>query len=487
MNFADTMRNETTITRTENGAFAYNTTEDALLDFFSIAGAMRTRSVSEIADKFAAAYAEDPLLATKAMFYTGDIRLGGLGERRTFRICLHWLAKYHPEVVIKNINLIPAFNRWDSVFELIGTKAEKAMWSMINEQIHKDMATMVWDKPISLLAKWLPSENASSNKTKALAAKVRKNIGMSSKEYRKMLSAMRKHLKVTEVAMSANEWGDIEYSAVPSKAMYNYNNAFKRHDGVRFNDYVNALNIGEAKVNSSVLFPYELVHQIRTNKGNDITEAQWKALPNYVTKDSNILVMADVSGSMYGRPIETSIGLATYFAERNTGAYHNLYMSFSERPHFISLDGKKSLKSKVEYAWTKDVGYSTNLAGAFDYVLNHAMTHNVSPDEMPAAIVVISDMEIDPYFCENSYRSTDFVVAMERKYNSFGYKLPKLILWNVDSHKDTFLTKNKNVLLVSGQSAATFKHLMQDLSGVSAYELMLKVLNSDVYSNVVMP
>lgn len=485
MNFADTMRNETTITRTENGAFAYNTTEDALLDFFSIAGAMRTRSASEITNKFAAAYAENPLLATKALFYTGDIRFGGLGERRTFRLCLHWLASYHPDVVIKNISFIPMYNRWDSIFELIGTDAEKALWNFCRAMIAEDRENMTLGKPISLMAKWLPSENASSKETKALAALVRRNLGMSSKVYRKTLSAMRKYLKVTEVAMSAKDWGTINYTSVPSKAMYNYNNAFRRHDMLRFDAYVAALKAGKAKINSSTLYPYELVHKVRTGESNDITEAQWKTLPNYIDGNRNILVMADVSGSMYGRPIETSIGLATYFAERNTGKYHNLYMSFSEKPHFISLDGKMSFESKVNYAWTKDVGYSTNLAGAFDYVLKHARENLVAPNEMPAAIVVISDMEIDPYFRENSYRSTDFVVAMERKYNSFGYKLPKLILWNVESRKDTFLTKNKNVLLVSGQSAATFKHLMQDLSGVSAYELMLKVLNGEAYKWIV--
>ena len=50
--------------------------------------------------------------------------------------------------------------------------------------------------------------------------------------------------------------------------------------------------------------------------------------------------MADVSGSMCGRPLATSIGLAIYFAERNIGAYHNLFMTFSSDPDIVILKGE---------------------------------------------------------------------------------------------------------------------------------------------------
>lgn len=73
-----------------------------------------------------------------------------------------------------------------------------------------------------------------------------------------------------------------------------------------------------------------------------------RQLPDYVAQETNAIVIADVSGSMSGRPLATSIGLAIYFAERNRGAYHNLFMTFSQKPEFVSLRGE-TLLQKIKY------------------------------------------------------------------------------------------------------------------------------------------
>lgn len=469
---------------TENGAFAYNTTGDALLDLFGTAGALRPRQPHEIETKFSKAFSEDALLATKMLFYIGNIR-GGLGERRTFRICLKWLALHHPEIMQKNISLIPHYNRWDSIFELLGTPVEEDMWELLVSQLNEDFDNYLKRKPISLLAKWMPSENASSSKTKRLARIVRQNLGYDSKEYRQVLSELRKYLKITETYMSANEWDKIEYETVPSKAMLNYRNAFAIHNKEGFTQYINNLKSGTAKINAKTLYPYDLVKTYTNpfyNKSVDeICEAQWKALPNYISEETNILVMADVSGSMLGRPMDTSIGLATYFAERNHGPLEGVYMTFTNNPHFITLDKEDSLKEKVRKVQNTDIGYNTNLEKAFDYLLNIAKLNSFSQEDMPAAIVVISDMEIDYYVRAYGY---NFVTEMEIKYLQAGYKMPKLVMWNVESRQDTFLTKNKNVIMVSGQSAATFETLMGNLDGVSAFDVLLKTLNNPMYDMV---
>ena len=250
-----------------------------------------------------------------------------------------------------------------------------------------------------------------------LAAKTAmRKLGVTPRQYRKMLSALRAHLRIVESLMSANKWDEVEYPAVPSYAMKNYRKAFSNHDNVRFGEYIASLNKGEAKINASTLFPYDLVHEYMTRgyyygRGgrtpDSIIEAQWKALPNYVPENSNILVMVDVSGSMMGRPMETSIGLGTYFAQRNGGDYHGLYMTFTDKPHFIDISDKTSLAACVDYVQHKDVGYSTNLDAAFQYVLNHALNNHITTEDMPKALVVISDMEIDPYF--RGRRNMDFV------------------------------------------------------------------------------
>ena len=496
MNFAETAKNASHIKTTENGAMVYDTTNNALLDLFAQIGALRPRSVEEITTKYAEAYAVSPELATKMLFYAGNVR-GGLGERRTFRICLRWLAINHPNVVRDNLTNIPHFNRWDSLFVLVGTPVEFEMWNYIRDQLNLDIQAVIKEKHngkhagISLLAKWMPTETAHKAETRALAKTAMRKLGVSPRQYRKMLSALRAHLKVVESLMSAGKWDEVEYPAVPSYAMKNYRKAFGAHDGARFGEYIASLNKGEKKINASTLFPYDLVHEYMT-KGHyygrgyttdPIVEAQWKALPNYVPENSNILVMADVSGSMMGRPMETSIGLGTYFAQRNTGDYHGLYMTFTDRPHFIDISDKTTLASCVDYVQRKDVGYSTNLDAAFHYVLTHALNNHITNEDLPKALVVISDMEIDPYF--RGRRNLDFVAKWKAEFAKFGYTMPLLCLWNVEARNDTFLSQSNDVLLVSGQSASTFHNLCSALGGKTAWDFMCDVLNDPMYDCVV--
>ena len=489
MNFAQTAKNTASMKLTENGALAYSTTNNAVLDLFSQIGSLRPRTEAEIKNKIAESMATDPVLTVKMIFHAGNVR-GGLGERRTFRIALQYLAHAYPSVVKNNAHLIPHFNRWDSLFTLVGTPCEECAWDIIREQITLDMDGVIKSrtssKPIgiSLLAKWMPTETAHKKETRALAFRAMKKLGMTPRQYRKVLTALRAHLNVVESLMSAQAWDKVDYPAVPSYAMKNYRDAFRKHDAVGFAAYTESIKKGEKKINASTLFPYDLVHQY-WNKGwghcsvDDIIEAQWNALPNYVEGENNVLVMADVSGSMYGRPIETSIGLATYFAQHNKGDYHGLYMTFTDRPHFIDISGVKTLSAAVQKVRDTDVGFSTNLDAAFRLVLDHARMNNVSKDELPKAIVVISDMEIDPYF--TGRRNMDFVQKWVAEFARFGYTCPKLVMWNVQARHDTFLSKDENVILVSGQSASVFKQLCGNLNGVTAWDILLKTLNDPMY------
>lgn len=483
MNFADVMKKESVMKYTENGAVAYDRLNGSLVTLFAQIGALRPRSEKEIEDKFASAFNEDNLLATKMLFYAGNIR-GGLGERRTFRICLKWLAKNYPSIVEKNIEIIPYYNRWDSLFELVDTSCEEAMWEFVSFCLEEDLKQMGCGKSCSLLAKWLPTETASSVKTRKLAKCAIKNIGMTPRQYRKIVSSLREYIRVTERKMSLNEWETIDYSTVPSYAMARYNRAFKKHDEERFSKYIEALNEGKTKVNASTLYPYDLIKNYMgySSDTNLLAEQQWKALPNYIQGENNIIVMADVSGSMSGRPMETSVGLAIYFAERATSDYYNLYMTFSREPHFVYIKEGATLREKVRQVQQTDIGYNTNLEKAFDYILNHALKNNVSNEEMPKALVVISDLEIDNYI--QSY-GLDFVGEMKKKFASYSYTLPLLVLWNVEARNDTFLSQDEKVLYVSGQSPSTFKNVLSCLNGKTAYDLMIETLTDKKYDYVV--
>ena len=488
MNFSKALQNESRKTYTENGATAYNTTGDALLDFFGSAGSLRTADSSRITRLFADAYLENPLLATKALFYVRDIR-EGLGERETFRIILKYLADKHPEALRKNIRYIGEYGRYDDLYVLVGTKLESVMWKYMKEQLREDESNMRAGKSVSLLAKWMKTPDASSHETRRLGALTAKNLGFTIKGYKKKLRKLRKYIEVTEVSMSANKWRNIKYDNVPSRAMTLYRNAFARHDEKRFSEYLNSVEKGTAKINASTLYPYDIIEKYLVNcrwslgirKEDRLLEAQWKALPNYLSEPANAIVIADTSGSMYGRPICSSVGLAIYFAERNTGAYHNMWMNFSDHPTIQRLHGEtleQKLKSIDSHNWSG----STNLEAAFNLILDIAKKNNVSSDEMVKSIIVISDMEIN--YCSGSW---SFYDEMRRRYKNAGYDIPNVVFWNVASRNDVFhADKNrKGVQLCSGQSASTFKTLMASI-GMTPVEMMMKVLNSERYKNITM-
>lgn len=480
MNFAQAINNESRKTFTENGATAINSTGSGLLDFFGSAGSLRTANEARIERLFAEAIKDDPLLATKALFYIRDIR-GGLGERRTFRILLKYAAQHHPELITENIHLIDEYGRYDDLYELVGTPLESNMWAYVKYQLLADEDAMEANEPCSLLAKWLKTADASSEKTRKLGIMTAQKLGMSVYEYKRRIRKLRKYIDITEVKMSSGNWDKIKYESVPSRAMMNYREAFKRHDAVRFGKFLNKAVNGEAKINASTLYPYDLIEKYLSgsSKLDQTIEAQWKALPDYVGQEANAMVIADTSGSMWGRPLYSAIGLAIYFAQRNKGPFHNLWMSFSEDSKVQRLTGETLLQqiSGIDmYHW----GCNTNLERAFMHILDIATINHVKPEDMVKSIIVVSDMEID--CCSGNWLFYD---EMRNCFAKAGYEIPNVVFWKVNSRHDIFhADKNrKGVQLCSGQSAATFQILMKSV-GMTPMEMMMSVLNSERYSPI---
>ncbi|NLN84406.1 MAG: DUF2828 family protein [Firmicutes bacterium] len=474
-------------TRTENDGLQYRTTGTALLDLFATIGALREKSEEDIVVAFKKAKDEDALLAMKMLFYARNIR-GGLGERRTFRIILNCIAD-NEDIIKKNIALIPEFGRWDDLFVLFGTASEKIMLEFVKKQFESDLANYESGNKaeISLLGKWLKSENSSSKEGNKMGTKLRKAFGLTSKEYRKALSILRAHLRIVEKDMSANDWGEIKYESVPSYAMKNYNLAFHRHDHERFTEYIEDVNSGNKKINSSTLFPYDLVKKYigawrYILPGIDpVAEAQWKALPNYVEGNKNIMVIADTSGSMNnGVSIYASIGLAIYFAERNHGAFHNLLMIFAGYPILIELIDNTSLYSKINRIPEIYQG-NTDIGKAFRKILEIGITAKVAPEDMPEALLIITDMEFDP---SSMLGKTAYETA-KSEFKSRGYNLPKVIFWNVSQSSEGYQStgNDEGVIMVSGTSASTFKSVLAHIDK-TPYEFMLEVLSDPVYDRV---
>ena len=478
MDFANAMKEESKFTRTENGAVALNTTSDARLDLFGTIGALREADENRITTLFSEAFEQDKLFATKIAFYARDIRYG-LGERKTFRTIIRYMAEHHPGALRPNLDLIGVFGRYDDLYELIGTPMEDDMWKTMKIQFEEDLKNLNEGKAISLLAKWIKTADASSRETRKLGILTAQKLGYPVYNFKRIVRSMRKQIGVVESLMSAGKWNEIKYPEVPSRAMMIYRRAFAKHDPDGFNDFINKADKGEVKINASTLYPYDIVEKIIYGRENNkVLEAQWKALPNYIEQGTNALIMADVSGSMTGRPMATSIGLAIYFAERNVGAYHNLFMTFSSNPETVVLKGE-TLSQKINNAKGADWGGSTNLKAAFKKVLDIAEKNNISQEEMPKAIVVISDMEID--YCGN--RDWSFYDKMANKFHKSGYVIQKNIMWHVNSRHDVFHadSKRKGVQLASGQSVTVFKQILQNL-GYNPIEAMVNTINSERYA-----
>ena len=485
--FAAAIKEETTHTFTENGAQAKNTSGDKLVDFYSTAGALRSADDNRIKRLFDDAFYEDKLLATKILFYARDIR-GGLGERKIFRTIIKHMAMYHPEAIRPNLDLIGVFGRYDDLYTFIGTPLEQDMWNVMKQQWNEDYMAMNNGQATSLLAKWIKTPDTSSKESRKLGCLTAKKLGYSVYEFKRILRSLRKHIGIVESLMSAGKWDEIKYPEVPSRAMKIYKKAFLKHDQERFQQFTQKALTGEVKINSSTLYPYDIIEELldrwnwRVKPGNhDIAEAQWRQLPNYVEPGTHAIVMADTSGSMNGRPICTALGLAIYFAERNVGPFKDVFMTFSKVPKFHSIKGQ-TLAEKISSLDMSGWDMNTDLENAFRLILKTALDNHIKPEDMPKALIVISDMEID---CCTWNSSWSFYDDVRNYFRSYGYEIPNIIFWNVNSRNDIFHAdaSRKGVQLVGGQSAAVFKQLMDNI-GLTPYEAMLKVINQDRYSCV---
>ena len=484
---------------TENGAIGYKTSGSALLDLNYQVSSLRNASTSEIYLLFHMAYLENKEYALKWLFFARDVR-GGLGERRLFRICYRYLYVVDNEAFTSNLHNISEYGRWDDLISLIGIddKMDSHIGKLIGYQLDSDLNCFNLGKPISLLAKWLPSENASSKETKLLAKKVRKLLDLTSKEYRQTLSKLRKYSNVVEVQICANEWSEIDYEKVPSLANLRYRNAFLHHDETRRKDYLDSVNKGEAKLNMKVATPVDVVsryggswHYIK--EYDETLELAWKNLPDVFVKDT--LVVADGSGSMTitvgGKimALDVANALAIYTSEHNSGVYKDKYITFSNAPQFVDLSKGYSLRDKLLIARKHNEVANTNIEAVFDLILNVAVANEIPEEEMIKNILIISDMEFDA--AQTTWRRNLPVLTkplfeeIKERYQSKGYKLPKLVFWNVNSRTKTIplLENELGVTLVSGFSQNVLQMVMSNK--YDPYEVLLETLDNGRYDKVI--
>ena len=498
MNALQAMKMQLNVARTENGDLAYRSTGSACLDFFSLCGGMR-RNLSDLDKLFAKAYAENPVVAIKILFYMRNIR-GGLGERNSFRVLLKELAQFYPEMAKQIVYAVPEYGRWDDLLVLLDTPVKDDAISLIKNQIEKDKKAIEKAEEVSLLGKWLPSINTSSKESVARAKIVMAALDMKAVEYRKLCSALRKEIKILEDNLRRKDY-TFDYSKQPSQAMLRYKKAFMRNDEERYKSFLNKvveqaekLARGEeipeeekVKLNTKTLYPYQIVapfmdgwsgfKHLPDEKALPL-EASWKALDRG-TFGSKTIVVRDGSGSMYCSgdfaAINIATSLALLFAEQLEGAYKNSFITFSSKPELIQVpETADTLEKKLNFISKFNDCSNTDIGKVYNLILQVAKSGNVPKEEMIERVLIISDMEFD--CCSSKDSTFEFY---KKAFEEAGYELPEIVFWNVEA-RDTHLpvTQNeKGVKLVSGASANIFASVVSgDLKVVTPYEFMLQML-----------
>lgn len=484
------LKQQSNLTLTENGAVTYESTLSDCLDLFATIGAVRAADEAEIINRFMRAYIENPDNAMKILFFGRDVR-GGLGERRVFRVILRWLANNRPESVRKNIALIPEYGRYDDLISLLGTRCGSDAVALIKSQLEKDLAA---ENSVSLLAKWLPSVNATNPETIHNAKKLARALGMNDEQYRKTLSLLRRKIGIIENNLREKDY-TFDYEKQPSKAMFKYRKAFLRNDFERYISFLEDVAKGRKTLHADTLAPYEIVRSALSksdyinDNASDFTDeekaalnASWASLPDYCD-GRNALAVIDTSGSMYcadALPAAVALSLGMYFGERNKGRFANHFITFSNRPQLVEIKGE-TFSDKLEYLLTFNEIADTNLEAVFGLLLKTAVENKLPQEELPETLYIISDMEFNQ--CVTNSSLTNFENA-KLSFERHGYKLPKVVFWNVASrNKNQPVTMNEQgAALVSGCTPRLFQMVMSD--NISPYAFMLEVLQSERYRQI---
>lgn len=489
MNFLDYLKKESTITNTKGGLY-YATTFDSNLDLFS--NVFRYTNSDVLINTFEKAYKEDRTLALANLLYILDIR-DGKGERNLFKTIFKWLCVNEIESALQILPFISQLGRWDYILEGINTPIHNNVINLIKEQLEKDLEAYKRDEEISLLAKWLPSHRT-HNKNNPLARIIYTNLGITEREYRKTLKALREKINLIETNLTNREYEKINFEHVPSKAMIKYRKAIDREMYFEYRNYLEAVQTGEKKINTNGLYAYEIIIKLLKDSGElspdfnalklgenekELFNQMWKNQKDFLKdNDENILVMADTSGSMEWPnylPLANSLGLAIYIAERNKGIFHNAFLTFSSKPKLQILKGETLLEKLGEIEAIVD---NTDIDKAFELLLKVAEENNLSSEELPTYIVIISDMEFDSGVY--SKNRTNFE-GWKETFKEKGYTLPKIVFWNVDAYLGgTPVTKfDKDVALISGFNTSILENLF-NIENLTPTNVMLNTLEKYV-------
>jgi len=405
--------------------------------------------------------------------------------------------------------------------------------SLVNEQISKDYTNFLENSnDISLVSKWTPREKSSFGwlyeplatnyfsellQTPKNDVQMKKAVLKCKTEYRKILSQLNRYIDTLQVKQCEQNWSKIDFNKVTSISLSKQRNALlnvKKNGNIRyaenndriicaenFKTHINRAVNGEVEMKGKRLgmndFTKQAINLLGSTKEKtetldyqiDLLNSQWRDNATQTGSLGKFIAMVDVSGSMFGEPINAAIALGIRISEKSL--LGNRVMTFSATPTWINLDGYTNFISKVDVIKSSPWGMNTNFEAALDMILNAIVANNMPPqDVQDMVLVILSDMQMDAGdHCDKE----TLYKTMEKKYadagvkvNGVPYKPPHILFWNlVSTNGFPSLENQKNVSMMSGFSPSILNLFcdqgMEALQGSTPWALLNTSLETERY------
>ena len=494
MLFLENLINEDNKTVTTNGENGYKSTLSGILDLSTEIGNSRFLDIDNLTDLIIKARDEDFLLYSKLIAYARDVRQGG-GDKRLGRL---GFVDIFDNININKIpflvTLISEYGSYkDVVLLLLAPVRNKDKKRVLAQHLNNILDSDDTNEQVSLLAKYMPTETTKDEDMKFAYREFMKYVDITPKEYRKRNTRIRKKLDIVETKLTEKRYEDIDYSRVPSQANLKYRDAFIRNDKERYTDYLEKVDSGEEKINSGTLAPYQIVDKVRYSNSSSLNTL-WNNIPAPTNNGLEILPVVDVSGSMYGLPMDVAVSLGIFLSEHNKGQFKDHFITFSNEPELKKIKGN-TIRDKVSSVESSNWGMNTDLEKTFDLILKTAINNDLTQEELPKSLLIISDMQFDEattggFFASDVPKPDDtFFEKMKHKFKQHGYKLPFIVFWNVGYGNTKPVVKTtKNTILVSGFSQNIFNSIcnldLDDLEKYTPLKALLEILESDRYKAI---
>lgn len=477
--------------RTANGALSHSTSGSAILDYFFKCSVFRNRSQEDVNLDMVKIFNEDKFKALKVVLYnrlvTRKVKFTGgeteavqkgQGQKDEFIKSLVWLEENIPELLYKNLFLVPLVGCWhDLWYDSPTTKLNNYVdTSKVYPLIQQGLQSQVHR---GLIAKYLPKIRSASKvqsdrhrRLNQFAKGFCQYMGWSERTYRKFKSNPENTAHLFQRQMCSNMWKHIDFDKVPGRALLKSMNAFDNRCGAKLETWL----LSKANINFTG-YPYELLKAYRKDGKNKskklLVNAQFDHLVNLGTEGvseqlrSGVWCALDTSGSMgcdvangtTALDICTSLGI--YFSSMIEGEFKDNVIMFDDKSSILKLHGK--FTDKVDQVPMNAMG-STNFQSVIDEIVRVRLQNpNIPVSDYPKTLLVVSDMQFNCAqggyaFVNGRYimlpgvdEKTNYETAMA-KLTAVGLPKINIIWWNVSNYGKDVPNKmnDEGVTLLSG-------------------------------------